>query len=201
VATLPGPVLTDGAINEFNIESQLGEVIVDSGPFTVTLKFLNPNAGDPWAPSMIHDGNGCQSGKNVVKAIPGGWLDACLLGVTGDWVVYVIYRQVNCLTGVHEEQLVLNGTPAYLWTAQPNPFSSSTRIDFYLAEQNTASLNVYNVMGRKVAVLTERAYIPGRHTITWNGRDLNSRHLSSGVYFFELRVGDYRSVQKVIISR
>lgn len=198
---LLGPVLTDGAINEFNLESQLGEVVIDSGPFTVTLKFLNSNAGDPYTPSMIHDGNGCQVGKNVVYAIPGGWYDAYFLGITGDWVVYVIYRQVECLTGIDEDQFVLNGTPAYLWTAQPNPFSSSTNIDFYLSEENTAQLNVYDVTGSKVATLINRSYVPGRHSIIWDGRDANSQRLSSGVYFFELRVENFRTVQKVIISR
>ncbi|UCH82578.1 MAG: hypothetical protein JSW50_08810, partial [Candidatus Latescibacterota bacterium] len=76
------------------------------GPFTVTLEFLNQNANDPFAPSMVHDGNGCQGGTNVVFAIPGGWADACLLGVTGDWVISVYYETcptvpcaVNCPQG------------------------------------------------------------------------------------------------------
>ena len=199
--TLPGPVLTDGAINEFNIESQLGEVIISSGPFTVTLKFLNPNAGDPFSPSTMHDGVDCQTGKNVVYAIPGGWYDACDLGITGDWIFYVIYRRVNCLTGTNEEQFVINGTPAYLWTAQPNPFGSSTRIDFYLAKESSAYLTVYDIKGGKVAELANRIYMPGRHSIHWDGTDMKARRLASGVYFFELRVDNFRSVQKVIISR
>ena len=42
-----GPVLTDGVINEFDLEPLPGEIIIDSGPFTVTLEFLSQNAGDP----------------------------------------------------------------------------------------------------------------------------------------------------------
>ena len=38
----------------------------------------------------------CQPGKNVVKAIPGGWSDACALGLSGDWVMHVVYRSANC---------------------------------------------------------------------------------------------------------
>jgi hypothetical protein len=96
VFTLAGPVLIDGVINEFDLEPLPGEIIIDSGPFTVTLEFLNQNAGDPFSPTVVHDGNGCQSGKNVVFAVPGGWNDACVLGVTGDWVFYVFYRKTDC---------------------------------------------------------------------------------------------------------
>jgi hypothetical protein len=96
IFTLEGPQLTDGVINEFDLEPLPGEIIVDSGPFTVTLEFLNQNVNDPFAPTVVHDGNACQPGKNVVLAIPGGWSDACALGVTGDWVFHVIYRPVTC---------------------------------------------------------------------------------------------------------
>ncbi len=104
IYSLLDPVLSDGFINEFDISA--ANVMVNSGPFTVTLEFLNQNAGNIFAPSVVHDGNGCIPGKNVVFAIPGGWNDACLLGVTGDWVFYVDYETcptvacaVNCPQG------------------------------------------------------------------------------------------------------
>ncbi|MCA9003488.1 MAG: hypothetical protein KDB61_16300, partial [Planctomycetes bacterium] len=86
----------DGFINEFDLTMYPGNRIINSGPFTVTLEFANDNAGNLFAPSTSYDTNGCQSGKNVVYAIPGGWNDACALGVGGDWQFHVIYRQVNC---------------------------------------------------------------------------------------------------------
>lgn len=99
---LPGPVLSDGFINEFDLEPLPGEVIVNSGAFTVTLAFANSNAGMVFDPSIVHDGNGCIPGQNVVYAIPGGWFDACALGVSGDWLVQVVYRQVSCGPGAPE---------------------------------------------------------------------------------------------------
>ena len=95
VLASPVPVLTDGFINEYNLEPIPGNKIINSGPFTVTLEFLNQNAGMIFQPSVISD-VGCQVGKNVVFAIPGGWNDACALGVTGDWAFGVVYRSVNC---------------------------------------------------------------------------------------------------------
>jgi hypothetical protein len=112
VFTLSGPQLIDGAINEFNLESFPGEIIIDSSPFTVTLRFLNGNSGNPYLPSTVHDGTSCQPGKNVVFAIPGGWSDGCSLGISGQWVFYVVYRKVNCGgAGSVPDGRFLPGTP------------------------------------------------------------------------------------------
>jgi len=96
IFSLDGPTLVDGFVNEFDLEPLLGDIIVNSGPFTVTMELANANAGDQFAPTFVHDGNGCQPGKNVVKAIPGGWFDSCVLGVTGDWVFHIVYRPTDC---------------------------------------------------------------------------------------------------------
>ena len=77
-----------------------GEIVIASGPFTVTLEFARQRR-TTFRASVVHDGNGCQAGKNVVYAIPGGWQSACALGVSGDWVFYVKYRSLN-VTAVGE---------------------------------------------------------------------------------------------------
>jgi len=99
VFSLPGPILKDGQTDVFDLTSQ--SVVLNSGPFTVALEFLNTNSGgNIFTPSVVDDGNGCQLGKNVVFVIPGGWNDACPLGVNGDWVFYVDYRtNLGCAAG------------------------------------------------------------------------------------------------------
>ena len=91
---LEGPVLVDGFINEFNITEfaipiSTGETIV------VSLEFANANnTGSPFIPSVVHDGDGCQPGKSTVFAIPpNGWFSACVLGVSGDWLIRAV---VDC---------------------------------------------------------------------------------------------------------
>jgi hypothetical protein len=198
--TLLGPQLIDGVINEFDIEPLPGEVTVAGGPFTVTLEFLNTNAGDIFAPTVVHDGNGCQAGKNVVFAIPGGWNDACLLGVTGDWVFYVVYRP--CVpTGIDDGPFVASTAPAFLQSPRPNPFGSSTEIEFVLGQPGRADVSVYDVSGRRVARLVNESYPAGAHRVTWDGRGSDGGRLPSGVYFIKLRVGDYTSVRKILLTK
>lgn len=100
IFSLDGPQLNDGVINEFDIEILPGDVIVNSGPFTVTLEFFEDNAGSAFEPTAVHDGNGCEPGKNVIFTDTGSWLDACSAGLTGDWVFTVTYRPLTCAPAV-----------------------------------------------------------------------------------------------------
>ena len=111
IFSLPGPQLTDGAINEFNLGPLPGEIVIPSGAFTVALEFDQDNAGDVFAPSVVHDGNGCQAGKNVVFAIPGGWQSACALGVGGDWVIYVKYRSLKVTAAASPTSVTFANVP------------------------------------------------------------------------------------------
>ena len=90
--SLPGPVLTDGVINEFDISLLPGEKIIDSGPFTVSLSFANDST--LFGPSMVTDSAGCIPGQNYVFAIPGGWTDFCAFGASGNWKISVVYCSV-----------------------------------------------------------------------------------------------------------
>jgi hypothetical protein len=199
IFSLPGPVMTDGFINVFDLEPIPGEIVVDSGPFTVTLEFANANSGDIYAPSMVHDGNGCQSGKNVVFAIPGGWYDACLLGVGGDWVVQVYYRQVYCESGV--DGYVVSSEPALLAPPRPNPFTVETRIEFALATEEYVNLSVYDVRGQKVAELVDEARGPGRYVAAWDGMAADGSRPASGVYFCRLEAGGSSLTRRMLLLR
>lgn len=200
IFSLVGPQLTDGVINEFDVEPLPGEVTVASGPFTVTLEFYNTNANDFFSGTVVHDGNGCQAGKNVVFAIPGGWSDACALGVTGDWVFYVVYRSCNS-TGVDDGPFVASTSPAFLHLPWPNPFEESTEIEFVLGQSGHADLSVYNVNGQRVARLANESYSAGPQRVSWDGRDNDGARLPSGVYFVKLQALDHTSVRKVLLTK
>lgn len=103
VYTRTAPVFTAGQTNEFSLLDSLSfGVSIGSGPFTVTLEFANDNAGNNLMPSVAHDGNGCQAGRNVVYTATGGWQDAKALGFTGDFVFYIRYRTINSVVATAE---------------------------------------------------------------------------------------------------
>jgi len=102
IQTFNGPTFSDGSINEFDLEPLAGEARIESGPFTVTVEFLNTQPSPsslqaPFTPTVVADAaaSGCRAGRNVVFT-GGSWTDACLQGVNGDWVMQVVYRRLEC---------------------------------------------------------------------------------------------------------
>ncbi len=198
IASLGGPVMTDGFVNEFDLEATIGAVPVTGPDFTVTLEFLNDNANDFFAPTIVHDGNGCTPTRNVVKAIPGGWFDACALGVSGDWVVYAVYRPQNCATGVEEVVVATGGSVV---GAAPNPFRGQTQIQFVLERSGPAEVAVYDATGRLVNRLARRDFTAGLHTLEWDGRSAAGVRAAAGTYFVRLSAGEVRSTHRIVHLR
>ncbi|MFN0057936.1 MAG: hypothetical protein ACKVX7_05700 [Planctomycetota bacterium] len=94
IAVLSGTVIPSTVLNEFDFESQPGEVVIASGPFLVSLTFLQDP--DPLiGPSLMRDDAGCIGGQNYVS-LGGPWQDLCSLGANGNWVMHVVYRPVIC---------------------------------------------------------------------------------------------------------
>lgn len=200
VFTLEGPVLNDGAINQFDLEPLPGAIVIPSGPFTVALEFQTANAGNAFAPSMVHDGNGCQSGKNAVFAVPGGWHDACALGVSGDWVVFVVYRPCVGTTGVATETKVVGNAP-YIMAPRPNPSRTGTDFEFVLESAQNATLSIYDLGGRRLAKLADAHFALGSHRVTWDGKTNDGSRAQPGVYFVELMTADQRARRRVVVVR
>ncbi len=67
----------------------------------------------------------------------------------------------------------------------PNPFNPETQIAFSLPQAGAVRLSVFDVLGRKVAVLVEEPLAAGRHEATFE-----AAQLPSGVYLYRLEVAD-----------
>jgi hypothetical protein len=82
LAFLEGPVMTPGYWNEFRYldEAQtipLAVPVLTGQQFYVALQFYNPTDVGNGGPSVVRDVDGCHAGKNVLYAIPGGWMNFC----------------------------------------------------------------------------------------------------------------------------
>lgn len=83
----------------------------------------------------------------------------------------------------------------------PNPFNPNTTIEFTLAKGQEVRLEVFNVLGRSVAVLVD-SYLPaGRHELAWNGRSDQGQKLSSGVYLYRFKTAISTDTKKMVLAK
>jgi hypothetical protein len=82
----------------------------------------------------------------------------------------------------------------------PNPSSGTTRIDFVVPKECRVKLDVVDLMGREVAVLTEGTYRPGRYQAAWSGSGARGA-VPVGVYFIQLKAGGKTFVQRITVAR
>jgi hypothetical protein len=85
----------------------------------------------------------------------------------------------------------------------PNPFNPYTTISFTIETPLMGSLliEVYNIKGQRVRTLVNDHFPAGRHSVVWNGTDDNGKTVSSGVYFYMMRAGDYMSVRRMLLMK
>ncbi len=82
----------------------------------------------------------------------------------------------------------------------PNPFNPETSIRYNLPEAGAVTLEIFDLLGRRVSTLVDRRnHAAGFHNTTWNGRDAHGQPVASGVYIYRLRSNNNLSVVRKMI--
>lgn len=90
-------------------------------------------------------------------------------------------------------------TSTRLEAPYPNPFAATLTIPYTLAEPGPVRLAVYDLLGRRVALLADQVQPAGQHTARWTGRDVADRLAPSGVYIVRLRTPHADVHQTVVL--
>jgi flagellar hook assembly protein FlgD len=72
----------------------------------------------------------------------------------------------------------------------PNPFNPETEIRFQLPEANHVVVKIFDALGQEIRTLADGQYGAGYHSVRWDGKDHAGNPMSSGIYFYQLRVVD-----------
>jgi glucose/arabinose dehydrogenase len=78
----------------------------------------------------------------------------------------------------------------------PNPFNNSTVIRFSVPEAENVRIEVYNLLGQKIDTLTDRVYERGEYHVSWNAEGM-----SSGVYLYRMRAGEYMDTRRMVLMQ
>jgi len=111
------------------------------------------------------------------KAYTVGWTDI-IIGVNGS----------ENITGIPQEYNLLQN--------YPNPFNTSTTIEYTLPEEKFVVLKVFDVNGRLIKIPVEQKQLAGKYKINFD-----ASVLSSGMYFYQLKAGNFEQKRKFVLLK
>ncbi len=126
-------------------------------------------------------------------------------------VLYTARSSVNDSTGSYSYPIVVLDYDAtasiesgyanipsnfYLDQNYPNPFNPITTIQYELSKQSEVQITIYDLLGKKVTTLVSETQDAGFKSIQWN-----ASNAASGVYFYQIRTGDFNQTRKMILLK
>jgi hypothetical protein len=111
-------------------------------------------------------------------------------GWSGVWVVK------NDIATSVKENSKNHPTEFELMQNYPNPFNPSTTITYEIPKRTHVTLEIYDVLGRRIATLVNQMQDEGKYKTIWD-----ANKISSGVYFYRLTAGQQVFVKKMVIIR
>ena len=151
----------------------------------VTLRY-NSDGSNPWTATYYATS---QRGVGLALASDNS------VYVAGDYMLTVIkYNQT--LTSVGEDEIA--GVPQEFALSQnyPNPFNPSTTIEYVLPTRSLVSIEIFDILGRRIESLEEGTKPAGNHQATWNASGQ-----SSGIYFYRIKAGDYAETKRMLLLK
>jgi len=97
-------------------------------------------------------------------------------------------------TGVNDRQQTFVNNRQILTSSYPNPFNSSTIIEYNLTEQTHVQLDIFDIRGSKIVQLVNQVKQSGFHNKLWE-----TGNLSGGLYFYRLQIGNGNVVTKKML--
>jgi hypothetical protein len=187
--SLPGNTWLDGGISAGDVDGDgINEFLVSSNN-NIGLYKYGSNRG--WNCVWLTD----EGGSGAVLTLPFlldidyDGLDEIVL--TGDFIRTKIYDLVPTYTNQPIEEKT--GVKMSIY---PNPGNAQTTIEYNVPYDMQITLEIYDILGRKVEILIDEFQSPGSYAVTWD-----ASHIASGMYFYRFNAGEYSATKRMTILK
>ena len=121
----------------------------------------------------------------------------------GLYVVFDALRFVNTanvkITDEQSQQVF--PTDIILHPAYPNPFNTSTALNYQLFANSMVKIDIFNILGYRVKTVLNEKQAPGYKTIVWDGKNESGLPVGAGLYFYQLQTPTYIHTKKMVLVR
>jgi len=158
-----------------------GDTPADLGVAAWDVELLSNNDNDIIATSPLNSIARTQTGDLDPRPIAGG--DA--------------YQNLAEMTSV-SERMIPNSMPVEYSISQnyPNPFNPVTTIEFAMTQNGQVTLEVFNLLGQKVATLVDGFRAAGKYVVQWD-----ASNMQSGMYIYRIQANDFNTVKKMTLIK
>jgi len=138
------------------------------------------------------------------------WIGELLDSLNLEYEDKIIYKTLSEAADIFKNQItnivsndVLSDNHYRLFQNYPNPFNPNTVITYQLLKGSNVTLKVYDMLGKEVATLLNNEWKEGGfYSIEFKGSvQGNAMPLSSGIYFYQLQVGESIKTKKMLLIR
>jgi len=128
---------------------------------------------------------------NYDNALPESWKASLDFGSPGHVNTMFTAMAIKDEKGIHKG-------PEFFTLSQnyPNPFNPTTIISYNLPKSSNVALSVYNITGRLIETLVNQQQRAGTYQVRWD-----ARNVSTGVYFYQIKAGDFQQVRKMMVIK
>lgn len=107
-----------------------------------------------------------------------------------------IPKSIPCAVEKQNLSITQTSTDYVLEQNYPNPFNPNTEISYSIKDAGQVTLRIHDMLGREVATLVNEVEEPGFYKVKFDAGEL-----SSGVYFYSLKSGNFYQIKKMIVVK
>ena len=158
-----------------------------SGEITLNIQF--DNNSNCYAYTLSRDIN---SHREMSKYFP---------EYSGSYVL--LQRMTDYAAGIDTYDKTIQSSPEQisLYANYPNPFNSSTQIDYYLPNAGVVMIKIFNIQGRLVHTLVNQKKASGHHSAIWDGRSDKGSFVTSGIYIYQIQSNNQIKNRKLLLLK
>jgi len=133
-------------------------------------------------------------GNSIIQSSDGGYIIAGAEESFVNGVNFLLMKIDSDLLPSVDEKFI----PSEFSLSQnyPNPFNPSTKIKYQIPEMSFVTLKVYDVLGNEVATLVNKEKPAGEYEV-----EFNASKLPSGIYFYQIKAGEFIQTKKMIFIK
>jgi hypothetical protein len=120
----------------------------------------------------------------------------------GDMVVTVdINLDEQLPTSLASNDNIFEPEKYVLGNNYPNPFNPTTHFQYQIPESKVVTVKIFNLLGKEVKTLVHKKQSAGLYSIEWDGTDSLGKDVSSGIYIYSMKAGNFIDFKKMTLVR